>query len=79
MTTFHSSMAQRLETFIALRRLAGTDYQSQTRLLNSVVIYPGLSHLVMSLRPLVRLNYKLYKYLIYLLKHKSGICSLALR
>ncbi len=33
MTTFHSSMVQRLETFIALRRLAGTDYQSQTRLL----------------------------------------------
>ena len=31
--TFRSSMAQRLENFVALRRLAGTDYQSQTRLL----------------------------------------------
>ena len=35
MTTFAfcSNMAQRLERFVALRRLSGTDYQSQTRLL----------------------------------------------
>ena len=35
MTTFSfcSNMAQRLENFVALRRLSGTDYQSQTRLL----------------------------------------------
>ena len=35
MTTFAflSSMAQRLESFVTLRRLSGTDYQSQTRLL----------------------------------------------
>lgn len=30
---FRSSMAERFESFVALRRLAGTDYQSQTRLL----------------------------------------------
>ena len=35
MTTFAfcSNMAQRFERFVALRRLSGTDYQSQTRLL----------------------------------------------
>ena len=31
--TFCSSMAQRLESFVSLRRLSGTDYQSQSRLL----------------------------------------------
>lgn len=30
---FHSAMAERMKGFVALRRLAGTDYQSQTRLL----------------------------------------------
>ncbi len=31
--TFRSSLAQRLESFVTIRRLSGTEYQSQTRLL----------------------------------------------
>jgi hypothetical protein len=46
MTTFAfcSNMAQRLERFVALRRLSGTDYQSQTRLLVYFDNFPAKEH-----------------------------------
>jgi len=40
-SAFGSCLAKRMENFVALRRLAETDYQSQTRLLVYFDRFPG--------------------------------------